>query len=312
MSSAVNRPVNNKVKEQDVNQKLQLYGIYSAFALGKAPSNKQIDVALNSFLGSKALASPSSKLSEEGRHLVADFRNVVEQAKHLFLSKNEGNLLQDFIWQCQQITAGNAKALKSPVEKETAQQHGNQAVEGLRTLGTLIISNGQFRKLLSDVTVLVRGVVGDAATTAAGKLNPSDEQLSQIDSPAEANTWHDVPSIAELKGQAREAYDKNRPFGKKEAQDAAAQAQNADNTQEGAQAAAENLHANARENVPQRTQDNLDKSADTARTQARNYLNKKMPRERRDQTIWRLKKMVVEIQNHPDCKQLLLCRTDCR
>lgn len=28
-SSAVNRPTNTKVKEQDVNQKLQLYGIYS-------------------------------------------------------------------------------------------------------------------------------------------------------------------------------------------------------------------------------------------------------------------------------------------
>jgi hypothetical protein len=27
-----------------------------------------------------------------------------------------------------------------------------------------------------------------------------------------------------------------------------------------------------------------------------------MPQERRDRTIWRLRKMVVEIQGHPDCK----------
>ena len=34
----------------------------------------------------------------------------------------------------------------------------------------------------------------------------------------------------------------------------------------------------------------------------KNYYNEKMPQERRDRTIWRLKKMVVEIQGHQDCK----------
>ena len=37
-SKAVNVPTDLKVKEQDVNNKLQLYGIYSAFANGKVPS----------------------------------------------------------------------------------------------------------------------------------------------------------------------------------------------------------------------------------------------------------------------------------
>jgi hypothetical protein len=34
----VNVPVNAAVKEKDVNAKLQLYGIYAAFANGKVPS----------------------------------------------------------------------------------------------------------------------------------------------------------------------------------------------------------------------------------------------------------------------------------
>ena len=37
-SKAVNRPTNVKFKEQNVNDKLQLYGIWSAFAGGKVPS----------------------------------------------------------------------------------------------------------------------------------------------------------------------------------------------------------------------------------------------------------------------------------
>jgi hypothetical protein len=109
--------------------------------------NRQVDVALNSALASSALSSPSSKLSSEGQHLVEDLRVVIEKAKVLLLTKNEGNLLQDFIWQTQQISGGNASLPDAPVDKATAKQHGSQAVEGLRTLGTLILSNGQFRKL---------------------------------------------------------------------------------------------------------------------------------------------------------------------
>lgn len=65
----------------------------------------------------------------------------------LLLTKNEGNLLQDFIWQTQGLGTGDASKPNLPVDKDTARQHGNEALEGLRTLGTLIISNGQFRKL---------------------------------------------------------------------------------------------------------------------------------------------------------------------
>lgn len=86
------------------------------------------------------MSNPSKKLSPEGQGLVHDFRDVVEQAKVLLLTKNEGNLLQDFIWQTQQLDGGNASVPNAPVDKETAKQHGNEALEGLRTLGTLLVS----------------------------------------------------------------------------------------------------------------------------------------------------------------------------
>lgn len=44
--------------------------------------------------------------------------------------------------------------------------------------------------LVSDATVLLRDMAGDAATKAATKVNPDDEKLAQIDQPAEDNTWH--------------------------------------------------------------------------------------------------------------------------
>ena len=101
------------------------------------------------------LKNPSKKLSTEGQQLVGDLRKVIEEAKILLLSKNDGNLIQDFIWQTQQIGAGNATGLSAPVDKETAKQHGNQALQGLRTLGELLITNGQFRKLCESLRHMI-------------------------------------------------------------------------------------------------------------------------------------------------------------
>jgi hypothetical protein len=329
-SKAVNRPTDPKQRDLDVSNKLQLYGIYSAFANGKVPSNKQIDIALNSVLQSKALASPSGRLSEEGRKLVADLREVIEQAKVLLLTKNDGNLLQDFIWQTEQISGGNASTPNAPLSKEEARQHGQQALEGLRTLGTLIITNGQFRKLLNDAVILFRDIAGDAATKAAGKVNPTEDQLNQIDDPAEENTWHDAPDLSrdKLRDQAKESWNTNKPFGKGELKNAAGDATQAahpgdsrdpadaaaltardqqQGTQSGVDAAtgvragADTLRSHASGNIPE---DKKDKGREY-RDRTKGYLQTKVPKERREQTIWRLKKMVVEIQGHQDYQRAI-------
>ena len=300
-----------------------------AFANGKVPSNKQIDVALNSALASKPLAHPSSKLSSEGRELVADLRDVIEKAKVLLLSKNDGNLIQEFIWQTTNVDGGNARLPGAPVDKATAQQHGNDALDGLRTLGTLIVSNGQFRKLLSDVGILLRDIAGDAAQNAATKINPSEDQLNQIDRPAADNTWHEVPSVGELKGQASDMYNKNKPFSRSDVKEAAGDATQTAHpsgardpkdaaylaaqdqrqgtasgvdAQAGAQTGIQNLKDKASANVPDETKDRAKETAEATRKRTRAYLQKKVPKDRREQTIYRLKKMIVEIQGHSDCK----------
>jgi hypothetical protein len=326
-SKAVNRPTDPSFKEKDIINKLQLYGIYSAFAQGKAPSNQQIDVALNSALTSSALNSPPDQLSEEGKSLVADLKNVIEQAKLLLLSKNEGNLLQEFIWETQQISTSGTALPGAPVDKETAKQHGNDVLAGLRTLGTLIISNGQFRKLLSDSAILVRSIAGDAASNAANVVQPSEDKLAQIDKPAEDNTWHDTPDTQKLKSQAKGFI----PFGKKDAKEAAnagvaaahpqgstdpndtaallrsdleqGNASSGVDALQGAKVAANTLHSqsNIDNDAPQQAKSKVKEY--NAKTQ--NYLKGKMPKERREQTLWRLKKMVVEIQGHADYQQAI-------
>jgi hypothetical protein len=277
---------------------------------------------LNSAIAHKSLNSPSKKLSTEGQKLVGDLKTVIEQAKILLLTKNDGNLLQDFIWQAEQITGAGATLPGAPVDKDTAKQHGNEALDGLRTLGTLLISNGQFRKLLSDATVLLRDIAGDAAQNTANKVKPSEDRLNNLDQPAEDNTWHDTPDMSKdkLRAQAKQSL----PFGKGDAKQAAGDINQAahpdgsrdprDTAQLGAhegqtgQSTGVNAQAAlnvAKDKVDQNVSEEDKDKARARRDQLNNYLKGKMPEERRDQTIWRLKKMVVEIQGHQDYQRAI-------
>ena len=230
-------------------------------------------------------------------------------------------MLQDFIWQTQNLDGGNAKLPGAPTDKETAKQHGNEALDGLRTLGTLVISNGQFRKLLNDALILLRDIAGDAAQKTANKVNPDEDRLRQIDEPAEENTWHEVPdlSVSNLKAQAKDTYATNKPFSRGDVKQAAQQGMNdaqnhpSDDPQVAGKAglsnAVDNLKQTADSNVPDENKDQLEQNKqraleakENARARSKAYLGKKMPKERRDQTVWRLKKMVVEIQGHSDCE----------
>lgn len=218
------------------------------------------------------------------------------------MSKNEGNLLQDFVWQTTQFNPEAISAPGAPINKETAQQHGNQAMDGLRTLGTLLITNGQFRKLLNDATILLRDMAGDAAINTANKVRPDGDALNQIDRPAQDNTWHDAPNINKdnLKSQLQTFY-KGSP--KEDAKDTAAAGVNAAqpsssgvNDQAGQQAAQgtvkDRLHENMSEEDRQQALQTKEAGKETAaqyRERTKQYLAKKMPEERREQTVWRLK-----------------------
>lgn len=180
---------------------------------------------------------------------------------------------------------------------------------------------------MSDASILLRDIAGDAAQNAATRVNPSQEQLSQIDHAADDNTWHDNPDLSRgnLKNQLKNQYNQQKPFGRNEVKNAAGDATQSahpsgsrdptdtadlalrDQQQgtdsgidagSGALAGAQNLRDQASQNIPDETKDKARNVGD----RSRDYLKGKLPQERRDQTIYRLKKMIVEVQGHQDCE----------
>lgn len=164
---------------------------------------------------------------------------------------------------------------------------------------------------MSDATILLRDIAGDAATNAATRVRPNEEKLAQIDRAADDNTWHDAPDFSKdnMKKQFQSTYKGNDP-----AQDADAVAQNAVQTTQATGDAYSGLDA-AKQTAQERTgvtDEDKEKAkqaskrkTDEYRAKTRDYLGKKMPQERREQTIWRLKKMVIECQQHPDYQEAI-------
>jgi hypothetical protein len=164
--------------------------------------------------------------------------------------------------------------------------------------------------IVSDASILVRDMAGDAATEAASRINPSEDQLRQIDEPAGDNTWHDVPDMSSgnIRHQIKSTVSKKTPVDKGDLEAARDNAQeNQGDSQASAIAGASTLKDRASANIPE---DQKNKPRE-ARERTKNYLSKKMPQERREQTIWRLKKLVIEIQGHPDCKLPLIPSCQC-
>ncbi len=180
---------------------------------------------------------------------------------------------------------------------------------------------------VNDATVLLRDIAGDAASNAASRVKPSDEAMSQIDRPADDNTWHDVPDMSRenLRNQARSQFNTQKPFSKDDVKNAAGNATQAASgsrdprdaadqaardqqhgsssvdADQGARTGASNLRQQASENVPDETKNKTREMRD----RSKNYMSDKFPQERREQAIFRLKKMIVEVQGHPDCTYYL-------
>lgn len=158
-------------------------------------------------------------------------------------------------------------------------------------------------------------MAGDAAEKAAGRINPSQDQISQIDKPAEDNVWHDTPSGSDIKTQIKSTFNKNAPVSTSDVKDAAGNASDVaggsasnldgQNAQNAANVAGNTLQSRASDNIPDETKEQAKNRKARAQEKTKEYLKSKFPQDRRDQLIFRLKKMVIEVQGHQDYLQAI-------
>lgn len=63
---------------------------------------------------------------------------------------------------------------------------------------------------VNDAMIIARDIAGDVSQKAANRVRPSEDQLSQVDEPAEENTWHEAPDFNKHKDQMRSKFKRNK------------------------------------------------------------------------------------------------------
>lgn len=167
------------------------------------PSNVQIDQTLAYVLDHSPVHL--DKLSSDGKKLVRDTQDIIETARLMVQEKNADELFQNFVWHTRGVEASNFKKDPSelvPVDQDKARGDSDQglsdrsvlyslpspscstAVRHLRTLLSLILTNSEVRKLLSDFSLIGRDLLAKTAAKAAENIAPDQDALARVDQTA--------------------------------------------------------------------------------------------------------------------------------
>ena len=189
-AGAVTEPVDRQKLQADVDRKLRLYGVFTAMKESRLPTNDQIDAILAHF-SDHTLSNPD-RLSPDGQRLVQDTADIFDTLRALVREKNADEVLQNFVWHTRDVNYDRAKKDPNeilPVEGEKVKNDGQQAVQHLRTLLSLVFTNAEMRKLLSDFGVIGRDLLARGAEKVAEQARPSEDALRRIDETAPEHTF---------------------------------------------------------------------------------------------------------------------------
>ncbi|KAI9836790.1 MAG: hypothetical protein M1819_000955 [Sarea resinae] len=174
-----------------LHQKLHSYQMVRALTKGYMPSTEQVVINLRTLLASDVLNPDTQDLSDSGRLLAKFSKQWLSQFIELLRHKNDEDQIQDFIWYLSKSRisldtediANKAASVKKKADTAAA-------YESLRTVGSLLLTNSDFRLFLSDLNVVGRQVFADTAQSlsevaqdAAKEVEPSAEDSKTIKEP---------------------------------------------------------------------------------------------------------------------------------
>ncbi|KAJ3926778.1 MAG: hypothetical protein NXY57DRAFT_1110382, partial [Lentinula lateritia] len=337
---AVTDPIERDRKEQDVDTKLRLYTTVNALRESKLPANKQLDGWLDVLQQNLGSDGHSQKLSRQGQKLTTDLRDILDTVRLILKKKNGDELLQDVIWNTRDIETPNSikgEDLANDnhvlgVNKNKAQEDAQQAAHSVRTLLHLLLTNSEARKLVSDFSVVGRDLLARGLGKASEGLRPDEDQLKLVDeahrgeggafsvaSPEQrareqseigvdgmvkarvpSDIQHSANAVAEEASRTKDAV-------QSAARDSRGQDISPSSPQEGVEVAKEEskkrgLMDRVKNSIPNEHQE---KAKDHFNRGKEFITEEYFPKERRDQWIWRGKKVILECQSHPEYQSSL-------
>ena len=176
------------VLQRRLHQKLHTYQMLRALTKGSMPSTEQTIVNLRTLLASDILNPNNKDLSESGRHLVRNCRNWLKVFIELLRRKNDKDQIQDVIWYLTKSRISvDINDISHQASKVKAKADAQASYDSFKTVGSLLLTNSDFRLFIDDLSTIGRSVMSDtafslsnAAEETGKKLELSNEEEQQI------------------------------------------------------------------------------------------------------------------------------------
>ncbi|KAL8788156.1 MAG: hypothetical protein Q9213_001795 [Squamulea squamosa] len=177
--------------QRTVHEKMHTYQMYRALSQGYMPSNEQLIVNLRTLLAADILNPDNPELSDSGRLLVKYIKRWLADFIEMLRNKNDNDAIQDFIWFLSKSRISlDTEELSKQASTVKSKADTTAAYESLRTVGSLLLTNSDFRLFLGDLGTIGRQVFADTAFSLSGvaeevgkKLEPSEEQNKKVQKP---------------------------------------------------------------------------------------------------------------------------------
>ncbi|KAK0800499.1 hypothetical protein LTR91_020037 [Friedmanniomyces endolithicus] len=191
--------------QRQLHQKLHSYQMFRAMSKGYMPSTEQAIVNLRTILASDVLNANNPELSDSGRKLIKYTRQWLQEFMDMLEHKNGQDQIQDLVWFLSKSKISvDVEDLAHRAKKSKARADTAAAYASIKTVGSLLLTNSDFRVFLDDLSVVGKEVFSDSAfalskvAEKAGKqLEPSEEKKQQVAQPG-ADDNAGAPSAQDL------------------------------------------------------------------------------------------------------------------
>lgn len=179
--------------QRQLHQKLHTYQILRALSKGYMPSNEQTIINIRTLLSADVLNPENTELSDSGQALVHYTKQFLKQLIELLQHKNSNDQIQDFIWYLAKSRVSvNMEDVAARASKAKAKADTAAAYKSLQTVGSLLLTNSDFRIFLADLNVVAREVFKDtafalseASKEAGMRLEPSSREQESLRKPGQ-------------------------------------------------------------------------------------------------------------------------------
>ncbi|KAH0499702.1 hypothetical protein TgHK011_006877 [Trichoderma gracile] len=178
-------PQYNEATERQtrLHEKLHTYQMLRALSNGYMPSNEQTITHLRTLLSADVLNPQAPGLSPSGRALVRTTRMWLSELIDLLQAKNSNDQIQDFLWYLSKARLRvDASDIQARASSNKMKADVMAAIASIKTVGSLLLTNSDFRIFLTDLSTVSREVFRDTAFTLS---DVAQETAKRIEPPKE-------------------------------------------------------------------------------------------------------------------------------